>query len=155
MIESEQYDFVSIFSEIEIGVRTGMTNPPNPELGKKLLQLRKEFKMTQDDVANILGMSRTSFSKYENGYANPPLQVMRKLANIYNVGLEYLIFDDNTLIKLNDPQEEDENSADAPLSRITDLRPIEKEIVGKFRTLSEKDKEKFLKKLFPERTKKD
>lgn len=132
-----------------------MTNPPNPKLAKKLLKLRKEFKMTQDDVANILGMSRTSFSKYENGYANPPLQVMRKLANIYNVGLEYLIFDDNSSIKLNDPQEEDENSADAPLARITDLRPIEKEIVGKFRTLSEKDKEKFLKKLFPERNKKD
>ena len=95
-----------------------MTNPPNPELGKKLLKLRKEFKMTQDDVANILGMSRTSFSKYENGIANPPLQVMRKLASIYNVGLEYLIFDDNTSIKLNDPNEEDVNSPNAPVSRI-------------------------------------
>ena len=128
-----------------------MTNPPNPELGKKLLQLRKEFKMTQDDIANILGMSRTSFSKYENGYANPPLQVMRKLANIYNVGLEYLIFDDNTSIKLNDPQEEDENSADAPLARITDLRPIEKEIVRKFRTLSDEEKEKFIANLFSDK----
>ena len=127
-----------------------MINPPNPELGKKLLKLRKEFKMTQDDVANILGMSRTSFSKYENGIANPPLQVMRKLASIYNVGLEYLIFDDNTLIKLHDPQEEDEDSAATPLSRITDLHPIEKEIVGKFRTLSDKEKKKILKHLFPE-----
>lgn len=127
-----------------------MINPPNPELGKKLLKLRKEFKMTQDDVANILGMSRTSFSKYENGIANPPLQVMRKLASIYNVGLEYLIFDDNTSIKLHDPQEEDEDSAKTPLSRITDLHPIEKEIVGKFRTLSDKEKKKILKHLFPE-----
>ncbi len=125
-----------------------MTNPPNPELGKKLLKLRKEFKMTQDDVAIILGMSRTSFSKYENGIANPPLQVMRKLASIYNVGLEYLIFDDNTSIKLNDPNEEDVNSPNAPVSRITDLRPIEKEIVGKFRTFSEKDKEEFIKVFF-------
>ncbi len=127
-----------------------MINPPNPELGKKLLKLRKEFKMTQDDVANILGMSRTSFSKYENGIANPPLQVMRKLASIYNVGLEYLIFDDNTSIKLHDPQEEDEDSAETPLSRITDLHPIEKEIIGKFRTLSDKEKKKILKHLFPE-----
>ena len=93
-------------------------------------------------------MSRTSFSKYENGIANPPLQVMRKLASIYNVGLEYLIFDDNTSIKLNDPNEEDVNSPNAPVSRITDLRPIEKEIVGKFRTFSEKDKEEFIKVFF-------
>lgn len=122
-----------------------MTNPPNPELGKKLLKLRKEFKMTQDDVANVLGMSRTSFSKYENGIASPPLQVMRKLASLYNVGLEYLIFDENNSIKLNDPQEEDENSADFTIARITDLRPVEKEIIGKFRTLSVDDRDKFIK----------
>lgn len=123
-----------------------MTNPPNPELGKKLLKLRKEFKMTQDDVANILGMSRTSFSKYENGIASPPLQVMRKLASIYNVGLEYLIFDDNTSIKFNDPNEEDVNSPNAAVSKITDLRPIEKEIVGKFRTLPIEKKKEFVEK---------
>lgn len=123
-----------------------MTNPPNPELGKKLLKLRKEFKMTQDDVANILGMSRTSFSKYENGIASPPLQVMRKLASIYNVGLEYLIFDDNTSIKFNDPNEEDVNSPDVAVSKITDLRPIEKEIVGKFRTLPIEKKKEFVEK---------
>lgn len=126
-----------------------MVNPPNPALGKKLLKLRKEFKMTQDDVAKILGMSRTSFSKYENGIGNPPLQVLRKLASIYNVGLEYLIFDENTSIRLNDPNQEDENDSDVPMSRITDLKPIEKEIVGKFRTLSDEEKEKFLDSLFP------
>ncbi len=107
--------------------------------------------MTQDDVANILGMSRTTFSKYENGNANPPLQVMRKLADIYNVGLEYLIFDENTTIKFNDPQEEDENTAKLPFSKITDLRPIEKEIIGKFRTFSDDEKAEFIKNLFPER----
>ena len=80
-----------------------MNNSSNTPLGKKLLNLRKEYKMTQNDVAEILGMSRTSFSKYENGIANPPLQVLRKIAAIYNVGLEYLIFDENTLIRLNDP----------------------------------------------------
>ncbi len=134
-----------LYFQNEIGVNIVMTNPPNPELGKKLLQLRKEFKMTQDDVANILGMSRTSFSKYENGIANPPLQVMRKLASLYNVGLEYLIFDDNTSIKLNDSQEEDVDSADSTLARITDLRPVEKKIICKFRTLSVPDRDEFIK----------
>lgn len=128
-----------------------MVNPPNPALGKKLLKLRKEFEMTQDDVANILGMSRTTFSKYENGNANPPLQVMRKLADIYNVGLEYLIFDENTTIKFNDPQVEDENTVKLPFSKITDLRPIEKEIVGRFRTLSDDEKAEFIKSFFPDK----
>lgn len=125
-----------------------MDKSNNTPLGRKLLRLRKDFKMTQDDVAKILGMSRTSFSKYENGNTNPPLPVLRKLAKIYNVGLEYLIFDEKTLIRVNDSSEEDENTAEVPYSRITDLRPIEKEIVGKFRTLSDEKKEAFLKQLF-------
>ena len=79
-----------------------MSGMNNPSLGEKLLRLRKEMKMTQDDVAKILGMSRTSFSKYENGNSAPPLQVLREIAAIYNVGLEYLIFDENTSIRLND-----------------------------------------------------
>lgn len=128
-----------------------MDNSQNTALGKKLLSLRKEFKMTQDDVANILGMSRTSFSKYENGNTNPPLPVLRKLADIYNVGLEYLIFDENTTIRVNDSSEEDENSAEFAFSRITELRPIEKEIVGKFRTLSDEEKKVFIKMLFPDK----
>lgn len=127
-----------------------MDKSNNTPLGRKLLRLRKDFKMTQDDVAKILGMSRTSFSKYENGNTNPPLPVLRKLAKIYNVGLEYLIFDEKTLIRVNDSSEEDENTAEVPYSRITDLRPIEKEIVGKFRTLSDEEKEAFLKQLFGE-----
>lgn len=121
-----------------------MNNSSNTPLGKKLLNLRKEYKMTQNDVAKILGMSRTSFSKYENGIANPPLQVLRKIAAIYNVGLEYLIFDENTLIRLNDPLNEDDETAEVPFSKITDLKPIEKEIIGKFRTLSDEEKTEFI-----------
>jgi len=121
-----------------------MNNSSNTPLGKKLLNLRKEYKMTQNDVAEILGMSRTSFSKYENGIANPPLQVLRKIAAIYNVGLEYLIFDENTLIRLIDPLNEDDETAEVPFSKITDLKPIEKEIIGKFRTLSDEEKTEFI-----------
>ena len=121
-----------------------MNNSSNTPLGKKLLNLRKEYKMTQNDVAKILGMSRTSFSKYENGIANPPLQVLRKIAAIYNVGLEYLIFDENTLIRLNDSLNEDDETAEVPFSKITDLKPIEKEIIGKFRTFSDEEKTEFI-----------
>ena len=127
-----------------------MSGMNNPSLGEKLLRLRKEMKMTQDDVAKILGMSRTSFSKYENGNSAPPLQVLRKMAAIYNVGLEYLIFDENTSIRLNDSQSEDENTSSVPVSKITELRPVEKQIIGKYRILTDEEKKQFLEKLFPE-----
>ena len=127
-----------------------MSGMNNPSLGEKLLRLRKEMKMTQDDVAKILGMSRTSFSKYENGNSAPPLQVLRKIAAIYNVGLEYLIFDENTSIRLNDSHSEDENTSAVPVSKITELRPVEKQIIGKYRILTDEEKKLLLEKLFPE-----
>lgn len=127
-----------------------MSGMNNSSLGEKLLRLRKEMKMTQDDVAKILGMSRTSFSKYENGNSAPPLQVLRKIAAIYNVGLEYLIFDENTSIRLNDSQSEDENTSSVPVSKITELRPVEKQIIGKYRILTDEEKKLLLEKLFPE-----
>ena len=127
-----------------------MSGMNNTSLGEKLLRLRKEMKMTQDDVAKILGMSRTSFSKYENGNSAPPLQVLRKMAAIYNVGLEYLIFDENTSIRLNDSQSEDENTSSVPVSKITELRPVEKQIIGKYRILTDEEKKLLLEKLFPE-----
>ena len=127
-----------------------MSGMNNPSLGEKLLRLRKEMKMTQDDVAKILGMSRTSFSKYENGNSAPPLQVLRKIAAIYNVGLEYLIFDENTSIRLNDSQSEDENTSSVPVSKISELRPVEKQIIGKYRILTDEEKKLLLEKLFPE-----
>ena len=126
-----------------------MSSTNNPSLGEKLLRLRKEMKMTQDDVAKILGMSRTSFSKYENGNSAPPLQVLRKIAAIYNVGLEYLIFDENTSIRLNDSQSEDENTSSVSVSKITELRPVEKQIIGKYRILTDEEKKMFVEKLFP------
>ena len=127
-----------------------MSGMNNSSLGETLLRLRKEMKMTQDDVAKILGMSRTSFSKYENGNSAPPLQVLRKIAAIYNVGLEYLIFDENTSIRLNDSQSEDENTSSVPVSKITELRPVEKQIIGKYRILTDEEKKLLLEKLFPE-----
>lgn len=128
-----------------------MRDMGNPILGRKLRNLRKQFKMTQDDVAFILNMSRSSFSKYETGMSNPPLPVLRKLANIYNVGLEYLIFDENVRIEMNDPQNEDESNSEMPFSQITDLRAEEKQIIGKFRTMSDDEKKELMKQLFSDR----
>ena len=127
-----------------------MSSTNNPSLGEKLLRLRKEMKMTQDDVAKILGMSRTSFSNYENGNSAPPLQVLRKIAAINNVGLEFLIFDENTSIRLNDSQSEDENTSSVPVSKITALSPVETQIIGKYRILTDEEKKLLLEKLFPE-----
>ena len=110
-------------------------------LGKKLRNLRLESKMTQDDIAEILDMSRTSFSKYENGASSPPLPMLRKLAAIYNVSLNYLIYDDSTIISV-----KDEGNVEAPeqseaVNSFTQLTRDEKKLIMKFRLLNSQKQE--------------
>ncbi|MBP3442649.1 MAG: helix-turn-helix domain-containing protein [Clostridia bacterium] len=123
-----------------------MTVENNMSMANKLRKLRKDFCMTQDQIADILGMSRTSFSKYENGAANPPLNVLRKISAIYNVPIEYLIHDEQNKPFLNsDPDADD--SADESAKYFTQLTDEEKMLILRFRLLSKEDKDDFLRPL--------
>ncbi|MCQ2484405.1 MAG: helix-turn-helix domain-containing protein [Clostridia bacterium] len=102
-------------------------------VGEKLKELRADCHMTQDDIAELLNMSRTSFSKYENGAANPPLNVLRKLSAIYNVPIEYLIHDEITSIRLNNGKNETEPDVEEALKGFSDLTREEKMLVMKLR----------------------
>lgn len=101
--------------------------------GEKLKELRCFYRMTQDDIAELLDMSRTSFSKYENGASNPPLNVLRKLSAIYNVPIEYLIHDEFTSITLNDGKNTEAPDIEEALRGFTDLTREEKMLIMKLR----------------------
>ena len=59
---------------------------------KRLRDLREDHDLLQKDVADILGISQTVYSRYERGYQNIPLEHLLKLADYYAVSLDY-IFD--------------------------------------------------------------
>lgn len=102
-------------------------------VGEKLKELRINCAMTQDDIAEILDMSRTSFSKYENGASNPPLTVLRKLSAIYNVPIEYLIHDEFVSLTFNDEKNAEEPSVEDALKGFSDLTRDEKMLIMKLR----------------------
>lgn len=56
-----------------------------------LIKLREENRYTQTAMAKLLGISRQSYMKYENGEVEPPVEVIRKLKSIYNVSYDVLI----------------------------------------------------------------
>ena len=60
------------------------------DFGMILKQLRKDKNFTQADLGAKLNLSKTAVSKYENGTATPPLEVLRSLAVIFNVPMDYL-----------------------------------------------------------------
>lgn len=58
---------------------------------EQLKRLRKEKKLSQDDLAEQLFISRQSISKYENGESTPDLDNLAKIANILEVSLDELV----------------------------------------------------------------
>lgn len=60
-------------------------------LGNNLIALRKMKKMTQGDLADKLGVSRQTISKWETGDSIPDMEMGMKLADILQVSLDELM----------------------------------------------------------------
>lgn len=60
-------------------------------LGDRIKLLRKEQGMTQEQLGDYLNLSRSSVKGYENEGVEPSLSVLVKLADIFNVSLDYLL----------------------------------------------------------------
>lgn len=60
-------------------------------IGERLLDLRKEAGLTQDDLANILSVNKHSISSYERNKNEPPDEIKIKIANFFCVSIDYLV----------------------------------------------------------------
>jgi transcriptional regulator with XRE-family HTH domain len=60
-------------------------------IGDNLKLLRKRKKVSQEEIAQDLGLTRSSYSGYENGVAEPNLQTLMKFSEYYNLSLDKLI----------------------------------------------------------------
>lgn len=58
---------------------------------KRLKQLRLRKKLSQQRIADMLGISRQGYGKYEDGQSEPDQQSLIKLADFYDVSIDYLI----------------------------------------------------------------
>ncbi|MBQ7935501.1 MAG: helix-turn-helix transcriptional regulator [Clostridia bacterium] len=58
---------------------------------KRIRDLREDRDLTQKQMAEILGMSQTGYSKYETGENDIPTQILIKLADFYNTSVDYLL----------------------------------------------------------------
>ena len=61
----------------------------NISIGRKLRILRKEKRMTQQELADQLGIKRATISNYEIGRRSPHLSELRRISEYFGVGLDY------------------------------------------------------------------
>ena len=64
------------------------------KLGDNIKKYREENKMTQRDIAEILGVEPGTISKYESGMIEPNIESLKRLADTFNITVDELIKDE-------------------------------------------------------------
>ena len=62
----------------------------NDVIGANIARLRKEKNMTQDQLANLMGISFQAVSKWENGLSSPDVSSFPMLADVFGVTIDEL-----------------------------------------------------------------
>lgn len=57
----------------------------------RIKDIREDKEMKQQDVATILNVSQTNYSKYELGKINIPIETLKKMAILFGTSIDYLL----------------------------------------------------------------
>lgn len=58
---------------------------------QRLRDLREDRDLLQRDVAEVLGISQTVYSRYERGFQTIPVEHLLKLADLYHTSTDYIL----------------------------------------------------------------
>ena len=59
--------------------------------GENLIELRKLHNMSQEELAELIGISRQTLSKYETGESLPDIEKCKMIADVFGVLLDALV----------------------------------------------------------------
>lgn len=68
-------------------------------LGKKIVKIRKDNKMSQEDFAEILNVTRQTVSNWENSKNYPDIETLIQISDKFNISLDILLKGDKEMIK--------------------------------------------------------
>lgn len=81
--------------------------------GEKITRLRKENNYTQEQLADLLGVSRQSVSKWESDLTLPETDKLIQMAKMFNCSIDYLLNEDKTQKDGTILEVKDENDVDS------------------------------------------
>ena len=113
-------------------------------LGDRLRAIRKEYGLTQQNIADVLGVDRTTYTVYEGGSITPSPATLVKLSQIYNVTVGYLIGVEENHPELRKIPEEKQMEKLLSSDPISLLKKEEKELLLYFRVRSDAEKHKII-----------
>lgn len=63
-------------------------------IGKRIVDLRKKDGLSQTQLAKEITISLPQLQRYENKGVQPPADILKKLADVFNVSIDYLVYGD-------------------------------------------------------------
>lgn len=116
----------------------------NPELAKQMRTLRTINHFTQQQVADILNIDRTTYTSYEISKNTPDIMLLDAFAKIFSVSIDFILnIDTKNPEALCDEADEYETTRSESL--VSQLNRTERELLAEYRVLSEEDQEKIRK----------
>lgn len=79
------------------------------KFNEKLFTLRKRAGYSQEEFAEIIGVSRQTVSKWETDFMKPETDKLIQISKLYNVSLDELLIDENDILSLTNETVESEN----------------------------------------------
>ena len=71
----------------------------NENLGNRLKELRLTHRLTQQEIAEKMGIPKSTYGNYERGERGVPLSQLNKLCAIYNVKMDDFVKEDRIVIE--------------------------------------------------------
>ncbi|MGN7945553.1 helix-turn-helix domain-containing protein [Bacillus sp. 22446] len=104
----------------------------------RLIQLRKTKKLTQEQMAEKIGIHRATYANYERGYRQPDYDTLIKIADFFEVTTDYLLRGEDVRYTAIDGQDiEDDEKDDILVNALKQIDGLEKIIKDH---LNKKDK---------------
>lgn len=103
-------------------------------LADKIIDLRKKAGLSQEELAEQLGVSRQAVSKWEGAQSTPDLERIIKLSQIFGVSTDYLVKDEIEAPAVTEPVK----TTDLPEEAAPELRRVSMEEANSFLAANEK-----------------
>lgn len=63
---------------------------PDDRYYNRLKDLREDMDLTQDQLVGILKMNKTTYTRYEQGVKDMPLEFAKRMSRFYGVSVDYI-----------------------------------------------------------------
>lgn len=90
-------------------------------LGQKLKEIRKRFGLSQEQLAEIMNVSRQAITKWENDGGLPDVTNLQELSRVFGITVDYLLKEENQLPALSMIKELDKNKYKNKLSSYNEI----------------------------------